>query len=392
MNNTSSIVKLPLNLSRDAYQMTKNGTNTSIAGHSVDHLGVIFSLQNAVLFLILIISVTGNSYIITMTTWSRWKHKQKGRKLIDHLTTHLALMDLLLVITSIPEMLIHNIYSTFVFGPIGCKIIYPLSTHAVITSALTLLIIAYERYQASKIQTVIIRSKYKAIVLSSVSFGSIVLVCPYSWILTYQSNPTATEASCFERWDMSYRRVYTLVLFMVQYACPALLMIYYYYCTWRNIRTSTNDLIARMSVEHTPLLKDETSPVGEGGTPPMQQVEANKSTFTSLNSSFVKKISTSSSAPNSKVLFQRLFLCRELTKKFTIIVLVFLIFALPNQLLWLYIDFAQDGNINFDESITNLSYTLTFANCVVNPIVYGKRNSKKYSTIFKGWRRTSSTD
>ncbi|XP_066930548.1 uncharacterized protein [Clytia hemisphaerica] len=227
------------------------------------------------------------------------------------------------------------------------------------------------------------RSKHKTIILSAVSFASIVLVCPYSWILTYESKSTVDEALCFERWGMSYRRMYTLVLFIVQYACPVLLMSYYYYHTWKNIKTSTNNLILRMSVDYTPLLKV--------GTPSelvtTVSTGANISDFTNLNTSFVKKIGTSSSAPNSRVLFKRLFLCRELTKKFTVIVLVFIIFALPNQLLWLYIDFAKDGNINFDEGITNLSYILTFANCVVNPIIYGKHNSKKYSTIFKEWRQ-----
>eukprot|EP00111_Clytia_hemisphaerica_P002057 TCONS_00005803-protein len=222
-------------LPKEGHLITKNGTSSSLTGH----LDTIFSLQNAVLVVILIASVTGNSYIITMTTWSRWKNKRKGRKLIDYLTTHLAVMDLLLVIISVPEMLSHNIYSTFKFGPIGCKVIYPLSTHAVIASVLTLLIIAYERYQASKTQTVIMRSKHKTIILSAVSFASIVLVCPYSWILTYESKSTVDEALCFERWGMSYRRMYTLVLFIVQYACPVLLMSYYYYHTWKNIKTST---------------------------------------------------------------------------------------------------------------------------------------------------------
>eukprot|EP00111_Clytia_hemisphaerica_P003668 TCONS_00010499-protein len=250
MRNASTVgLKL---LPRGGHLITKNDTFSG-------HLDTVFSLQNAVLILILLFSVTGNSYIITMTTWSRWKNKRKDRKSIDYLTTHLAVMDLLLVITSVPEMLSHNIYSTFMFGPIGCKIIYPLSTHAVIASVLTLLIIAYERYQASKTQTIIMRSKHTTIILSAISFVSIVLVCPYSWVLTYESKSTVDEALCFERWGVLYRRMYTLVLFIVQYSCPVLLMSYYYYHTWKNIKTSTNNLILRMSVDPTPLLK--------GGTP-----------------------------------------------------------------------------------------------------------------------------
>ena len=77
----------------------------------------IFSLQQCVLICILTFALIGNGSLILMLV----RVKQKQRKLIDILTIHLAAMDIILVVSSIPEMLITEAFSTLSLGGLAAK-------------------------------------------------------------------------------------------------------------------------------------------------------------------------------------------------------------------------------------------------------------------------------
>ena len=317
----------------------------------------IFSLQQCVLICILTFALIGNGSLILMLV----RVKQKQRKLIDILTIHLAAMDIILVVSSIPEMLITEAFSTFKFGWFGCKTIHPTSTLAVTSNVLTLLVIGYERYRASETQTFVIRrhNNHSTIFIVMIDLLSGIVVLPYMLTLTYNDDGGTSPVTCIESWGMSSRKTYTLFLFLVQYGIPALLMIGFYYISWINIRFSTFQLISHSIT----------------GKVCVKRLDKGLGYFKTMSQRYRKE--DIRKEPQGKALLKRHLQCKKMTKKFTIILLVFLIFSLPNQMLWLYIDFFTDGDVLFDENIINISYILTFTNCVLNPLVYGRRRRRR---------------
>ena len=330
----------------------------------------IFAVHQFVLICILTFALIGNGSLILMLI----REKQKQRKLIDTLTVHLAVMDLILVVSSIPEMLITEAFSTFKFGWFGCKTIHPTSTLAATSNVLTLLVIGYERYRASETQTFVIRRhSNRTIFIVMIDLLSCIVVLPYVLTLTYIDDGGTSPVTCIESWGMSSRKTYTLFLFLVQYGIPALLMIGFYYISWKNIRYSTFQLISHSITGRFFVMRLDK---GLGYLKTMSQRYRKED---------IRK------EPQGKALLKRYLQCKKMTKKFTIILLVFLIFSLPNQMLWLYIDFFTEGDVLFDENIINISYMLTFANCVLNPLIYGRRRRKYDKTMIKGKRKYDKT-
>ena len=322
----------------------------------------IFSLQQCILMSIFVFAVIGNGYLIFILARVERKH----RRLIDSLTIHLAAMDLLLVISSIPEILITEAFSTFKFGWVGCKTIHPISTLAVTSSVLTLLVISYERYRASEAQTsVFTRRRNRTILIFIIDLLSCIVVLPYILTLTYIDDGSSSSATCIESWKRRSRKIYTLFLFNVQYGIPALWMIVFYYLSWNNI-WSTFQLISNSMTDKICERKLDSTREKCGGDFKIFNKLRKKQ---KLRKEGIRK------EPQGKALLKRHLQFKRITKKFTIILLVFLIFSLPNQIVWLYIDFFTDGNALFNENIINISYMLTFANCVLNPLVYGRRRT-----------------
>ena len=89
---------------------------------------------------------------------------------------------------------------------------------------------------------------------------------------------------------------------------------------------------------------------------------------------------------------RRLNQARDLLRMFSVVVLVFIIFMLPHQILWLLIDFQFDGDEkNVDPLVKHVTYILTYANCVLNPWIYGRLNKKFRKDFRRTFRRMAST-
>lgn len=67
---------------------------------------------------------------------------------------------------------------------------------------------------------------------------------------------------------------------------------------------------------------------------------------------------------------------RQLLIRFTIIMLVFTICMLPNQVLWHLVDFYYNGNEAFSSLTHDIAYLITYTNCIINPLIYGQYNKK----------------
>ena len=342
--------------------MKNNSSSSAISLEAISLMNygksnTVFSKQQIALLLIFIFAFSGN--MILAYTLLRMKRKQK--KLIDNLTLHLAMMDLLLVLFSIPEMLITEAFSGFMLGWVGCKTIHPLSTFAATASALTLLGIAFERYRVLQNQMMIDPKLQRHLLIIAIDAASAVIVLPYAFTLTYipktvnksgDSFISIQGSTCVESWSIASRKTYTLTLFLSQYAMPAICMIWCYYIGWRNIWSSTRHLISN-------------SVTGK-----MSRASSSLYSFRKISKRYSK--ADLKKEPQSKALLCRHLQCKKMTKKFTLILMVFLIFALPNQVLWVYMDFFASGSGEIDGTIVNISYMLTFANCFLNPLIYGQ--------------------
>jgi len=202
------------------------------------------SIPSIVLFIILLISIVSNTFLVIVILTGQSTTK-KPFTFVDKLTVQLAFLDIVLVLTSIPEMLISESYGSFKFGPVGCKFVHPLSTYAVTAEVMTLLLIAYERLKVTQSKTPLIHTckRHCHIYMALVHAFSIAIVIPYILVLNYQKQIDSPGYMCGETWLIHQRRLYTLTLFLVQYGIPAPLMVAFYYVAFRRIWKANKRLI-----------------------------------------------------------------------------------------------------------------------------------------------------
>lgn len=67
---------------------------------------------------------------------------------------------------------------------------------------------------------------------------------------------------------------------------------------------------------------------------------------------------------------------RQILIRFTIIMSVFAVCMLPNHLLWLLIDFAHGGDEFFSRHTRAVIHFVTYANCFINPLIYGRYDKR----------------
>lgn len=71
----------------------------------------------------------------------------KRRKISDYLIVNLCVTDLGSCVISIPLDLVERAWTSFPFGSLLCKIVYPFQTILMASSVMTLLAMSYERYR-----------------------------------------------------------------------------------------------------------------------------------------------------------------------------------------------------------------------------------------------------
>lgn len=442
------------------------------------------------LTVVILLGVSGNILLMLLLVFVR-----KLKILVDKLIFNMAVCNLCLILIAVPTQLMEMNTKSFIFGKIGCKIIYPCSSYFVNASTMTLLLIAFERLNAVR---KLFFSSPKLVhivgVFLSIHVLSLCQVIPYATVLYYDEE----TKSCNESWSLQSRKVYTVCLFLLQYGLPVVFMTYCYMSAWFAIGRATKKLIISVNAERqsrdniqdssasfktTSAIENrnkfENSTVQKETVPKpiqefIQSVEVTevpsrkKSRFqTTISLSFIAEKSSeygestnekegipqqrfevhtdapkqlTSSIPNrcvetdvmrvskktqtrrlsdqtkrlfsehvanrqifrrvssnlsvmsvtkktllnedllqTKALEKRLRQTQDLLQMFSFIVLIFIVFMLPNHVLWLFIDFKEDGNEFFDPIVYNLAYILTYANCVLNPFVYGRisRSFKK---------------
>ncbi|XP_068713591.1 galanin receptor type 1-like [Montipora foliosa] len=292
--------------------------------------------------IIFLLSFVGNSLVAAIILGAR-----DMRSPPNFLILNLALCDLIIPTVDIPfDLALEESKYIWRFGKALCKIIWPLETAFTISSSLTLAVISLERLKAiSHPFTKRLQMRHVFVAITVIYTFSVSLCIPYLIALNYEDN----QRSCDESWpNYGSRQAYTIVLCLCEYVFPLTIMVVAYVFIYRSLRSNFSSLLQSNSVHETQLHEDKAQ------------------------SSTIKK---------GRVEYMRKEQNTRLARMFVIVVIVFAISTLPNQALWLWVDF---GNGNSHKSFRYISVACrlcTYANSVLNPFIYALK-SKDFRSGF----------
>ena len=315
-------------------------------------------------FIILSASTFGNSMVAHIICSS-----SKMRTASNFLILNLALCDLVTpVISIIFDFVLEEYGYYWPYGGVMCKVLWPASTYFTTASSLTLAVIALDRYKIIMHPFITrLSSKQTYALIFSVHALSLVAVTPYGYFLGLNE-----LGYCKEHWPkFQYRQSYTIVLFLIQYGLPLTFMVVMYTLALRALYNTSARLRGSSIMECKP---PSPKPAREK-TPKSEDQEKAK---ISANSFKHFKILTRKGiweTANGRAM-----------KMFIIVVTVFAICMFPNQVVWLWADFGGGiENPNYAQ-ISIVCWLFTYANSVVNPIIFGvfsKDFHKGFKKIFE---------
>ena len=322
-------------------------------------------IQNAVYISIAGLAMFGNG--IFLVSVLRSKRKQLG--LSEYLVANLAFCNFFLVVTSIPLQVIEINIGYFPLGAFGCHIMYPLATWALISVTETLLFLSFERYVAIKHPFKYIQLKrFSKIIICVFHLISITSVLPYALalhIVEYDKVP-----QCKEKWSKRIGSVYTVVMFILQYGIPLPVMTVFYVIAIREIKKQNDEFIKFSEKQYCSFNNNRWETLGKN-----------------INKNLIHKLraygsSWKASSYRSIIAQKRQKQTISIFKLFLIIVLLFAVCMIPNQVTWLCMTFGTDS---ISETWLTISYWITYTNSVLNPILYGinTRFRKFYKKLFK---------
>lgn len=308
---------------------SSNNTTQQLTGESLE-----FKTVKIIFYLVILLSSTfGNTMVAYIICTTR-----KMRKSSNYLILNLAICDTLTPIISIPFdfILEENGYVWF-YGGFMCKVLWPAATMTSTASALTLAVIALDRYR-------LIMHPFKPRLTSRVIH--LAIVCTYvfamSLVTPYVAMLELKDGMCGEGWpDFKYRQGYTLALFLVQYGLPLPFMVIMYVLALRNLYQSTR---------RTSLMQNTFINQGINGI----DNHCNTKKKHKYTLSQVKEKEANKRA----------------TIMFVIVVTVFTIFMLPNQIIWLWVDFGKGMSTPGFERAMIICWLFTYSNSVFNPVIF----------------------
>jgi hypothetical protein len=331
-----------------SYQQTASEENSTNSSGFYNELRII---KMSVYLLVLFFSVTGNTLVILSVLLF-----QRLKTVPNIFIANLAACDFVTTVSSIPFDLPYEELGYWPYGGLMCKMLWPLATFSTTASVFTLLSISGDRYGAllhplnfgNKI------TKRKCfIIIFLVYILAAIAVTPYTVFLKYYPKPDFAP-DCGEEWpDLKYRKAYTVFLFSIQYGIPLPIMAYIYIRLGILLYHSTR-VANKLSGEKTPL-----------------SLTNNRKTSQISNNSF----SNSNIRRRQSSMQRRKEQNEKTVKMFFLIVIIFLVFMLPNQILWLLYDFGNAellaAHIDY---VAFVCRAFTYTNSVLNAIIYGACN------------------
>lgn len=293
---------------------------------------------------IILLSSVGNTLVIIIIC--RFKHMKRlpGNLFI----VNLALCDLLTPLISIPlEMILVENGNTWVLGLALCKLLPAAATFFTTSSALTLAAISLDRYRTlmHPFKQRLDKRTVK-LLIAFVHCCSGILITPH--VVTSELSPSV---QCIEVWpNKLLPRIYTFVLFFAQYAGPLVFMAAMYIFAARNLFVSTQRARS-YSISSANSSRNRNSSPKRVLDP--REVGCSRD---SLERHFRKH-----SEQNAQI-----------TKVFIVIVVVFAVFTLPIEVLWIWGEFAGGVSHRLYPTIAVVCRLFTYANSCLNPIIFYK--------------------
>lgn len=271
------------------------------------------AVKLSVYVLIFLVSIVGNTLVVVVII-----RRRRMRTVINYFIFNLAVADLAMTCICIPfDIPVQENEYRWPYGPILCRIIYPLQTMSLFASVFTLTAVSLNRFWA--IVYPLRRQMTKSVATLAIALiwlVSGILTIPYVTVLYID-----VDGICNEKWPGDeHRKAYTLGLFVCQYVIPLTVILIAY---------------IRIAIE---LRKCITS---------KQSVSVN-SVLNKAQQEDAKKV----------------------VRMLIIVTLLFAICVLPNNIMWLWLDYGN--GIEWPHFWKTLTFTnlILFANSASNPVVY----------------------
>ena len=308
-----------------------------------------------VYLLIFTVSSLGNCAVVGVVLKSRLMRSLAGNILI----LNLALCDFLTPFISIPFDLAVEEKGEWLYGETMCRIMWPAATLTTTSSSLTLAVIAFERYRSlmHPFKNRLTITQVKRAILG-IHASSLLVVIPYVLVLDVDEGEQCGEVHWPHSTATVLRQTYTVTLFTVQYLAPLFFMVCIYSLTSSSLVTSTERARASStsSVDSTDSHGSSSRPRG-GSLGNVLAALTNKPDSL-LSRSIFKNIQQEQNI--------------KITKMFIIIVSIFAVFMLPNQILWLWHDFGGGQENESLQVVAIICRVFTYTNSCVNPFILFK--------------------
>ena len=302
--------------------------------------------------ILLVLNTMGNFLVIQAIAKTH-----RLRTASNFLVANLALCDLLSPLLNIPVDISVELSShAWNFGPVLCRIIWPIATMMTTSSALTLVAISIDRSRA-------LRHPFARKLTTCQAIEIILLIHTISLlvIIPYSIASALIDGECDEDWSASIftSRQYTLIMFHIQYLIPLIILAYVYGRAACHLRRSTLSLV--------------------------KLEECSDSTAEQTELKFSQR--RRSQAPNSPSRVRSLTIRREqnahVMKMFAVVVAVFAFFTLPNNVRWLVDDFRNHAQYPHKDIVAFICAMCTYCNCFANPIIYGTFSKDFKASFFR---------
>lgn len=302
----SIVTSAEQNLSSVVTEISSNGTTN---GESFSFKIVKLSIY-AVIFLV---SIVGNTLVVVVII-----RRRRMRTVINYFILNLAVADLAMTCICIPfDIPVQENGYRWPYGPIMCRIIYPLQTMSLFASVFTLMAVSLNRFWA--IVYPLRRQMTKSVatlVIGIIWLMSALLTVPYVTVLYID-----TDGLCNEQWPgVEHRKAYTLGLFVCQYIVPLTVILVAYIRIAFELRKC---IVAKQGVSINAVLNRA------------QQEDAKK-----------------------------------VVRMLVIVTLLFAMCVLPNNIMWLWLDFGDGGDWPHFWKTLTFTNLILFANSASNPIAY----------------------
>lgn len=302
---------------------TSKGLHSAVATQASNLMSSELRIITLTLYVVIfLVSAVGNSLVCVVIL-----RRQKMKTVTNYFILNLAIADLTFTCICIPfDIPVQEMNYRWPYGAFLCRLLYPLQTLTLFASVYTLTAVSLSRFWAINhpLRQQLSTRSAKFIIVG-IWIASLVAVTPYISV----SKKNSVSRKCDEEWPSeSARKSYTVFLFVFEYMFPLTVIAGAYMSIGREL--------SRRARNGNHFLKD------------LQSEEA-----------------------------------RKVVRMLKIVTLMFAVCVLPNNILWLWLDFGKaDEKYDRFWDLVALGHIITFANSAANPICYTILN-ESYRNEFK---------